>query len=113
MAGVRVTVAVARVLREFLTDPAEPRYGYELMQLTQFPSGKLYPILTRLQRAGWLIKEREKIDPAEAGRPVRCLYHLSAQGGESARYELAVLSEQLGPTALRLRGLQPEGGGVT
>jgi DNA-binding PadR family transcriptional regulator len=110
MAEVRVTVAVACVLRVFLADPAEARYGYELMQLTRFPSGKVYPILTRLQRAGWLIKEREKIDPAQAGRPVRCLYRLSAQGVESARYELAVLAEQLGPAALRVRGLQPEGG---
>ena len=50
MSDVRVTVAVARVLREFVADASEPRYGYELMQLTGFPSGKLYPILARLQQ---------------------------------------------------------------
>jgi PadR family transcriptional regulator len=59
MSDVRVTVAVARVLREFVADASEPRYGYELMQLTGFPSGKLYPILTRLQQAGWVSRERE------------------------------------------------------
>jgi PadR family transcriptional regulator, regulatory protein PadR len=92
-----MTVAVARVLREFLADPAEPRYGYELMQLTGFPSGKLYPLLARLQRAGWLIRERESVDPAQAGRPARWLYRLSTSGARSAQHELAVLNEQLEP----------------
>ena len=61
MADVRMTIAVARVLREFLADVGEPRYGYELMQSTEFPSGKLYPILARLQHAGWLCREREAL----------------------------------------------------
>jgi PadR family transcriptional regulator, regulatory protein PadR len=66
---VRMTIAVATVLRIFLNDVSEPRYGYELMRLTGFPSGKLYPILARLQRAGWLIREQEQIDPGAPGRP--------------------------------------------
>ena len=36
MADVRITVAVALVLRQFLADPGQPRHGYELMQLTGF-----------------------------------------------------------------------------
>lgn len=101
-----MTVAVARVLREFLSEPSEPRYGYELMQLTGFPSGKLYPLLTRLQRAGLLIRERENADPAQMGRPARSLYRLSQGGAEYARRELAVLNKQLepvAPTRLRLQ----------
>jgi hypothetical protein len=43
-----MTLAVAAVLRVFLDDPDAPRYGYELMRRTGFPSGKLYPILARL-----------------------------------------------------------------
>ena len=110
MTDVRVTVAVARVLREFLVDPSQPRYGYELMQLTGFPSGKLYPLLTRLQRAGWLIREREEVDSAQVGRPVRWLYRLSQTGAVAAPQELAVLVEQLEPPApLRLR-VQLQGG---
>jgi hypothetical protein len=54
MPEVQVTVAVARVLREFLSEPSADRYGYELMRATSFPSGKLYPILTKLVRIGWL-----------------------------------------------------------
>src|SRR5690348_16117310 len=111
MSDVRITVAVARVLREFVADASEPRYGYELMQLTGFPSGKLYPILTRLQQAGWVNREREPIDTAKAGRPARYLYRLTPRGAEAAWSELTVLTEQIAPApaAVRLRQFQPEG----
>lgn len=105
-----MTLAVAKVLRTFLDDIAEPRYGYELMRLTGFPSGKLYPILARLQRAGWLIKEQEEIDSAAAGRPARRLYRLSPAGARAARQELAALTEQLRPSAGLPGRLRPEGG---
>lgn len=108
--GVRVTIAVAKVLRVFLDDIAQPRHGYELMQLTGFPSGKLYPILARLHSAGWLIREAEDIDPAAAGRPARRLYRLSPQGIRAARIELASLSEQLRPAPGAISRLRPEGG---
>ena len=98
MPKVRMTLAVARVLREFLSDTSQPRYGYELMKLTGFPSGKLYPVLARLVEAGWLIREREEIDPSHAGRPARYLYRLSEQGAVDAQQELVGLSEQFTPT---------------
>jgi PadR family transcriptional regulator PadR len=107
---VRMTIAVATVLRIFLNDVSEPRYGYELMRLTGFPSGKLYPILARLQRAGWLIREQEQIDPGAAGRPARRLYRLSSAGIQAARQELAALNEKLRPTSELLGGLQPKVG---
>lgn len=69
---VRLTLAVARVLREFLADASRPRYGYDLMQATGYPSGKLYPILARLQRAGWLGRAPEAVDPAQAGLRATC-----------------------------------------
>jgi DNA-binding PadR family transcriptional regulator len=112
MADVRMTVAVAQLLREFLADPAEPRYGYELMQRTGFPSGKLYPLLGRLHRAGLLVREWEEIDAHEAGRPARCTYSLNPDAAESIHRELAELSDQLRPTAPppslpRAKGLRP------
>ncbi|MGC2997532.1 PadR family transcriptional regulator [Streptomyces sp. G35A] len=106
----RLTVAVATVLRVFLEDTSQPRYGYELMQITSFPSGKLYPILARLQAAGWLIKEKEDIDPSTVGRPPRRMYRLSPDGIQAARLELAILSEQLRPPVKGAHGrLRPEG----
>jgi DNA-binding PadR family transcriptional regulator len=110
MPDVRVTMAVAVVLRVFLEDLAQPRYGYELMRLTGFSSGKLYPLLARLERAGWLTREREDLDPSEAGRPVRRLYRLSEDGVQQARYALAEISRRLGPAPLRPARPRPEGG---
>jgi len=109
---VRVTVAVACVLRVFLDDIAAPRYGYELMRLTGYPSGKLYPILARLEAAGWLEAQFEDIDPKVAGRPVRRLYRLSQQGTAAARRELAALHQQIAPARpdTGRRRLRPAGG---
>jgi PadR family transcriptional regulator PadR len=108
MPSVRMTLAVARVLREFLSDPARARYGYDLMRHTEFPSGKLYPVLTRLVDAGWLVREREDIDPVEAGRPARYLYRLTEQGALAAERELSELSEQLAPPVRHRPQLLPD-----
>lgn len=95
MKDVRVTLAVATLLRIFVQDPVESRYGYDLMQLTGFPSGKLYPILARLEAAGWLIKEVERIEPSAAGRPARRHYRLTGEGLVAARRELLTINEQV------------------
>jgi PadR family transcriptional regulator, regulatory protein PadR len=110
--AVQITVAAAKVLRAFLEDPAQPRYGYELMRVTGFPSGKLYPILAKLQAVGWLDREQEDIDPSVAGRPARRLYRLSREGTRVAREELAALSAELRPPSIaeNPRVLRPEGG---
>ena len=110
MPEVQITVAVARVLREFLSEPSADRYGYDLMRATSFPSGKLYPILAKLVRIGWLVREREHTDPASIGRPSRCYYRLTGDGVEAARYELAVLTEQLALPTRISTSLQPAGG---
>jgi DNA-binding PadR family transcriptional regulator len=107
---VRITVAVAIVLRAFLDDVTEPRYGYDLMRLTGFPSGKLYPILGRLEAAGWLDRRRESIDASAEGRPPRIWYRLNEQGIAVARHELAVLRQQMTPSVRPVGLLHPQGG---
>ena len=103
----RVTVAVAVVLRAFLSDPAADRYGYDLMKETGLGSSKLYPILDRLEKAGWLRRDREAVEPAAAGRPARVFYRLTAEGQRAARLELAALSDQLRGPARRVGQLMP------
>jgi PadR family transcriptional regulator PadR len=109
----RVTVAVAQLLAVFLSDTAQARHGYELMQATSFPSGKLYPILGRLTRSGWLIREREAIDPAQEGRPARYLYRLTEHGTRSARLELAALRERISVPSLPDTWRPQPAGGLT
>ena len=43
-------------------------------------SGTLYPILLRLESAGWLASRWESVDPSEAGRPRRRLYRITPGG---------------------------------
>lgn len=88
-------MAVAAVLSVFLADPAADQYGLNLMKATGRPSGTLYPILTRLQRAGWIRAEWEDVDVAAAGRPARRYYRLTPDGLVAARTELAAVSAQL------------------
>jgi PadR family transcriptional regulator PadR len=91
----RVTAAVSKVLAAFLEDPEADRYGLELMRASGHPSGTLYPILLRLQNAGWVVAHWEDLDPVVAGRPARRYYRLTPDGRASARTEIAALQAQL------------------
>ncbi|MGW5003114.1 PadR family transcriptional regulator [Streptomyces hydrogenans] len=90
----KVTPTTARLLRVFLEDPQAPWYGMQLMKQARLSSGSLYPILARLERAGWIDGKTEDIDPQEAGRPARRYYTMTGEGVRAARLELAELSEQ-------------------
>ena len=92
---VRITTSVMRVLLAFLTDVAADRYGLDLMHDTGLASGTLYPILVRLERAGWVTSQWEAIDPVAEGRPARRYYRLTPTGVTSGRHELALIHQQL------------------
>jgi DNA-binding PadR family transcriptional regulator len=94
----RVTMAVATVLAAFVEDPAADRYGLDLIGVTGLPSGTLYPILVRLQRAGWVESAWEEVDPSAAGRPARRYYRLTTDGLARARVALAELHQRFGRT---------------
>ena len=79
-----ITPKMAKVLKIFLKDPAQPRYGFEIMRLTGLASGSLYPMLARLEQAGWLTKGKENIDPRAEGRPPRLHYTIT---GPAARLQ--------------------------
>ncbi|MEJ3745938.1 PadR family transcriptional regulator [Actinomycetes bacterium KLBMP 9797] len=87
----RVTIAVVKVLSALLEEPDRFRYGLDLMAATGLPSGTLYPLLRRMQDAGWVTAEWERLDPVAAGRPARRYYRLTAEGIERAREALAEL----------------------
>ena len=107
MQDLDITPKMARVLKVFLEDPDQPRYGFELMKLTGMPSGSLYPMLSRLEGAGWLTRGKENIDPQAAGRPARMHYRITGAAVSAARVQLAVLSEQYRPP--KTGRLRPQG----
>jgi DNA-binding PadR family transcriptional regulator len=85
-----MTLQVKHVLRSMLGDPSREWYGLELCELTELPPGTMYPILARLEGAGWLESRWEHAtEQAVSGRPPRRYYRFSRDGAETARLALA------------------------
>jgi PadR family transcriptional regulator PadR len=77
---VRISLQTLHVLEAFLESPTEELAGADLQKRTRVASGTLYPILLRLEAAGWFTSRWEALDPSAAGRPRRRLYRLTASG---------------------------------
>jgi DNA-binding PadR family transcriptional regulator len=75
-----MSLQTLRVLEIFLEDPTRHLSGAEVHQRCGIASGTLYPILLRLESAGWFISQWESIDPSSVGRPRRRLYRLTSSG---------------------------------
>jgi len=76
--NVRMSLQTLRVLEAFLEDPTGQLAGAELHQRCGIASGTLYPILLRLESAGWFASKW--IDSASVGRPRRRVYRLTSTG---------------------------------
>jgi len=90
MTKVRMSGQTLKLLKLMIERPREARSGAEISRLTSIGSGTLYPLLQRLEAAGWLTSEWENIEPSEAGRPRRRYYKLTGLGQTQA---VAALSE--------------------
>lgn len=84
----QMTTTTMKVLARLLEDPTGECYGFDLIDQTKIKSGTLYPILIRLEKAGWLESRLEDLDPRIAGRPARRLYSLTGEGERLARMEI-------------------------
>jgi PadR family transcriptional regulator PadR len=90
MTSPRMTLQTQLVLRALLAEPAAQRYGLQLCEETGLPNGTVYPIVARLEQAGWVVSSWE--DPVKhvtRGTPPRRYYRLTDEGAEQAREALA------------------------
>lgn len=62
--------------------------GADIARATRVASGTPYPLLGRLEAAGWIVGRWEDVDPRVVGRPRRRLYGLTEIGMRRARAEL-------------------------
>lgn len=62
--------------------------GADITRATQVAAGTLYPLLARLEAAGWIVGRWEDVDPHEIGRPRKRFYTLTEVGLRRARDEL-------------------------
>lgn len=88
---VRLSGPALRMLGLFLQAPRRSLSGADIARAADVGSGTLYPILARLEAAGWLTSAWEGIDPQQEGRPRRRYYTLTAHGQNAANEALAPL----------------------
>ena len=81
----RITKQTERILASLMTDPTAEWSGAEIAPLSKLKSGTLYPALIRMHRFGWLSWRWEDVEPAEAKRPRKRLYRLTAEGERFAQ----------------------------
>jgi DNA-binding PadR family transcriptional regulator len=96
---IRLSGPTLKLLKLMLEKPRLGRSGAEISKLLNVGSGTLYPLLQRLENAGWLTSEWEKVEPAMAGRPRRRFYKLTGYGQTQSAKALAEL--QVAPGVLK------------
>jgi PadR family transcriptional regulator, regulatory protein PadR len=95
----RMTMQTLRVLKVLLDEPLAEHFGLEISRTAGLPTGSIYPILARLEQAGWLESAWEDIDPVAAGRRRRRYYKLSSDGAEKARRAVREAQQSISPTS--------------
>lgn len=81
----RLTTQTLKVLASLMSRTQDEISGAEIARSTKLASGTLYPILFRLEEAGWVESRWETEDPHELGRPRRRLYRVTGVGMRAAR----------------------------
>lgn len=100
-----MTLATQAVLRVLLDDPSKPRYGFDVAHEAGLATGSLYPILSRLEKMGWIKSFWEQSEDVQGGRPRRRYYELTADGAAAATSALEASIRRLTP-----RTWQPSAG---
>lgn len=83
----RRTPAMLAVLRT-LINASEPLWGLRVSRLAGRPTGSVYPLLDRLEKAGYVASQWETDTVSRTG-PRRRLYWLTPAGEEWARSRVA------------------------
>ena len=104
VAPFRMTLQTQLVLRAMLDSVSGEFYGFELSKATDLKAGTLYPMLARLEEAGWISGSWEDVDPSEVRRPARRYYRLTDRGRQEAEATLTQSIERLAGVAFDPRG---------
>jgi PadR family transcriptional regulator, regulatory protein PadR len=95
----RLSVPTLKLLGAFLSAPRDELSGADIARHAGIGPGTLYPLLQRLERAGWLDSRWEAEDPATLGRPRRRYYHITGLGVQHARSAYNEVAPALGELA--------------
>lgn len=84
----RLTTQTLKVLAFLMSEGRSEFSGADIARNTSLASGTLYPILIRLEQAGWAESHWEAGDPRKLGRPRRRFYKVTGIGARKARSAL-------------------------
>lgn len=84
----RLTTQTLKVMGVLLSERQSEFSGADIARSTRLASGTLYPILLRLEQAGWAESRWEAGKPRELGRPRRRFYKITGIGASKARSAL-------------------------
>ncbi len=99
MSEPRMSSETLRILGSMLEDPLAWHYGLGLSDAAGVAAGTIYPMLARLEKAGWLESRWEQQGPDDEGRPRRRLYKLTGHGERAAMEQL----EEIAAVARRVK----------
>jgi DNA-binding PadR family transcriptional regulator len=96
----RITREVIKVFAALMSAGSDGELpGSEISRATTLASGTLYPILLRLEKAGWLASRWEEGDPSVLGRPRRRFYRITATGGRQMGKQISEIKSLVGGLA--------------
>lgn len=84
----RISTDTLKVLGAMLEEPIAWHYGLRLGKEAKIAAGTIYPMLSRLEAAGWLESKWEQAGAENEGRPRRRLYRLTGAGELAASERL-------------------------
>lgn len=80
----RLSNQTLQVLGALISCPHDELSGAQIGRTTKLATGTIYPILSRLEEAGWVKSRWEDGDPHILGRPRRRFYRITALGAKKA-----------------------------
>ena len=92
----RLTGPTLKVIAALMANPLGELSGAEVAKASNLASGTLYPILLRLERAGWLQSRWEDETPQDLGRPRRRYYRVTGIGAQKARAAIKDVQKTVG-----------------
>jgi len=96
----RMTLATTLVMQAI---GAGHRHGFDIVEVTGYPTGTIYPALRRLERDGYVRSRWEDDRSARRdGRPARRYYELTASGVKALEAAVETLN-QLNAVRLRVK----------
>jgi len=91
------------ILGALVADPTADHHGAALHHNTGLPTGRIFPVLARLETLNWLDSGWDEPTSSEQGWPRRRWYRLSEQGLAMARGALASARSSSSMKVARLR----------